>query len=177
MRASCEWCPANQDDTNRLAELTSLGEKLMKLRERRPMNPRIVTLVIGIVSTVFGIGGLISPTFVMERVVGFAVDPAFSENFVRGEVRAVYGGMFTVLGVATLLAAMDVYAHRARILLIGLLWLGLCGGRLISVVVDGSPGLFGWLSAAFELVVGGLLVASATMARSAGVGGEPDSPG
>jgi hypothetical protein len=129
------------------------------------MNPRIVTLVIGVVSTVLGIGGLISPSFVMERVVGFAVDPAFSENFVRGEVRAVYGGMFTVLGVATLLTAMDVYTHRARLLLIGFLWLGLCGGRLVGVVVEGSPGVLGWFSVAFELIIGGLLVASATMAR------------
>jgi len=136
------------------------------------MNPRIVTLVIGIASTIFGIGGLISPAFVMERVVGFAVDPAFSENFVRGEVRAVYGGMFTVVGIATLLAAMDVYAHRARILLIGFLWLGLCGGRLIGAVVEGSPGLFGWFSAAFELVVGGLLVASATPAHPTTVAGQ-----
>ena len=135
------------------------------------MNPRIVTLVIGIVSTVLGTGGLISPTLVMERVVGFAVDPAFSENFVRGEVRAVYGGMFTVLGVATLLAARDVYEHRGRVLLIGLLWLGLCGGRLISVVVDGSPGLLGWFSVAFELTIGGLLVASAMMARPPAVAG------
>jgi hypothetical protein len=137
------------------------------------MNPRIVTLVIGIVSTVLGIGGLISPTLVMERVVGFAVDPAFSENFVRGEVRAVYGGMFTVVGVATLLAAMNVAQHRARILLIGCLWLGLCGGRLLGVVVEGSPGLLGWLSVAFELIIGGALVASATMARPVAVGGAP----
>jgi Domain of unknown function (DUF4345) len=138
------------------------------------MNPRIVVLVIGIVSTVLGVGGLISPTLVMERVVGFAVDPAFSENFVRGEVRAVYGGMFTVLGVATLLAAMDVYAQRARVLLIGFLWLGLCGGRLIGVAVEGSPGLLGWFSVAFELIIGGLLVASATMAwPPVAVGSEP----
>jgi len=135
------------------------------------MNPRIVVLVIGILSTVLGIGGLISPTFVMERVVGFAVDPSFSENFVRGEVRAVYGGLFTTIAVATLLATTDVHAHRGRVMLIGCLWLGLCGGRLIGVVADGSPGLLGWLSVAFELVIGGLLVASATKAQPLGTGG------
>jgi hypothetical protein len=134
------------------------------------MNPRIVTLVIGIITTVFGIGGLISPTLVMERVVGFAVDPAFSENFVRGEVRAVYGGLFTVLGVATLLSAMNVAQQRARILLIGYLWLGLCGGRLLGAMLEGSPGLLGWLSVAFELVIGGLLVASGMLARPATAG-------
>jgi hypothetical protein len=128
------------------------------------MNPRIVTAAIGVMTTILGIGGLVSPTLVMERVVGFAVDPSFSENFVRGEVRAVYGGLFTVIGVITLLAAMDVAAHRGRILLVGCLWLGLCGGRLVSVAADGGPGTLGWLSVAFELIVGGLLVASASMA-------------
>lgn len=135
------------------------------------MNPRIVILVIGVITTVLGFGGLISPTFVMERVLGFGIDPSFSENFVRGEVRAVYGGMFTVLGVATLLATTDVYEHRGRVLLIGFLWLGLCGGRLISAMVDGSPGLLGGLSVAFELVIGGLLVFSAMRAQPLGTGG------
>jgi hypothetical protein len=135
------------------------------------MNPRIVTAAIGVLTTILGIGGLISPQLVMERVVGFAVDPSFTENFVRGEVRAVYGGMFTVLGVATLLSAFDLGAHRGRVLWIGLLWLGLCGGRLVSVAVDGPAGMWGWMSVAFELVVGGLLVAAATMA-----GGEAQQP-
>jgi hypothetical protein len=134
------------------------------------MNPRVVTAVIGVLTTVLGIGGLISPQLVMERVVGFAVDPSFSENFVRGEVRAVYGGLFTVMGVATLLGAMDLAAHRGRVLWLGLLWLGLCGGRLVSVAVDGPAGLWGWMSVAFELIVGGLLVASSMMAGSEGRG-------
>jgi hypothetical protein len=128
------------------------------------MNPRIVTAAIGILTTLMGIGGLISPQLVMERVVGFAVDPSFTENFVRGEVRAVYGGMFTVLGIATAWAAVDLPMHRGRVMWIGLLWLGLCGGRLVGVAVDGPAGLWGWMSAAFELVIGGLLVASSMMA-------------
>ena len=132
------------------------------------MNPRIVVLVIGIITTVLGIGGLISPSFVMERVVGFAVDPSFSENFVRGEVRAVYGGLFSVLGFSTLFAAMDVHENRGRVLMIGLLWLGLFGGRLIGAMVDGSPGLLGWLSVVFELAMGGLLVASSMITRPLG---------
>jgi hypothetical protein len=128
------------------------------------MNPRVVTAAIGVLTTILGIGGLISPQFVMERVVGFAVDPSFTVNFVHGEVRAVYGGMFTVLGIATIWAAVDLATHRGRVLWIGLLWLGLCGGRLLSVAVEGPAGLYGWLSVVFELVVGGLLVVSSMMA-------------
>ena len=134
------------------------------------MNPRVVTAVIGTLTTILGIGGLISPQLVMERVVGFAVDPSFSENFVRGEVRAVYGGMFAMLGIATVWAALDLATHRGLVMWIGLLWLGLCGGRLVSVAVDGPAGLWGWMSVMFELVIGGLLVASSMM------GGRTTSP-
>jgi hypothetical protein len=43
----------------------------------------------------------------------------------------------------------------------GLLWLGLCAGRLIGVSVDGNPGLFGWIYVVFEATFGSALVWSA----------------
>ncbi len=132
------------------------------------MNPRVITIIIGAITLIFGLCGLIFPEFVMSRVIGTAVLQSFSANFVIGEVRAAYGGLFTVMGVYTLLSGMDPALHRARLLFLGLLWLGLCGGRLIGVVVDGSPGLIGWFSVAFELIVGAalVLVAQTAPARS-----------
>lgn len=127
------------------------------------MNARIVTAVIGILTILLGVTALVAPQFVMDRLVGFAVHPSFSANFVRGEVRAAYGGFLTVLGFLTALAAADPGANRARIFRIGLLWLGVCGGRLVGVVVDGNPGLWGWLSALVELAAGGLLIAAAQL--------------
>lgn len=112
-----------------------------------------------------GVGALLYPGLVMEKVLGFAVDPRASANFVRGEVRAAYGGIFTVAGIYTVLAAMDPYAQRGRILFVGMLWLGACTGRLFGVAADGSPGLFGWLSAAFELAGGIALVVAAQTAE------------
>jgi hypothetical protein len=100
---------------------------------------------------------------VMHRVLGFAIDPTASANLVLGEVRATYGGVFTVMGIYTVLAAMDPATNRSRILMIGLLWIGACLGRLYGVVMDGSPGWWGWVSAAFEAVMGGLLVAVSQM--------------
>ena len=124
------------------------------------MNPRIITTVCGLLTLILGVLGLVYPEFVMSTVLGFTVDPKFSANFVRGEVRAAYGGLFSVMGVATVLAAMDPVANRARILFVGLLWLGACAGRLFGVLVDGTPGLWGWLLVVFELAVGGALVAA-----------------
>lgn len=129
------------------------------------MTPRNVTLGIGVLTVVMGVFALFYPEPVMERVLGFAVDPRATENFVRGEVRAAYGGIFTVVGVYTVLAAMSPWAQRGRILFIGTLWLGACAGRLLGAVVDGSPGPFGWLSATFEAALGLALVAVSQMAE------------
>ena len=133
------------------------------------MNPRVTTSVIGVLTTVMGALALLYPQIVMQQVLGFAGDPGYSANFVLGEVRAAYGGIFTVLGIYTVLAAMDPAANRGRILMIGLLWIGACLGRLYGVVVDGSPGLWGWLSAAFEAVIGGMLLVVSQMTPEAPV--------
>ena len=127
------------------------------------MNPRITVGVIGMLTTVMGFLALAYPEIVMEQVLGFAVDPHSTANFVRGEVRAAYGGIFTVLGIYTVLGATDPVTNRGRILMIGLLWIGACLGRLYGVVVDGSPGAWGWASAIFEAVIGGMLVAASQM--------------
>jgi hypothetical protein len=133
------------------------------------MNPRITTIVIGVLTIVMGVLALMNPALVMRHVLGFAVDPAYTANFVYGEVRAAYGGIFTVLGVYTVLAAMDPATNRGRILMIGLMWLGACLGRLYGVVVDGPPGAWGWVSAGFEAVVGGMLIAVSQMTPEAPV--------
>ena len=131
------------------------------------MNPRITTIVIGVLTIVMGALALMNPALVMRHVLGFAVDPAYTANFVYGEVRAAYGGIFTVLGIYTVLAAMDPATNRGRILMIGLMWVGACLGRLYGVVVDGTPGAWGWVSAAFEALVGGMLIAVSQMTPEA----------
>ena len=140
------------------------------------MNPRILTLVVGVVTFVLGLTGLLMPQLVMDSMVGFAVNPAFPVNRVIGEVRATYGGVFTVLGAVTLLAALDPASQRARITLIGLLWLGVCGGRLVGVVYDGNPGAMGLGFAGFELAMGGALLLAALTASSATPTAAPYTP-
>jgi hypothetical protein len=127
------------------------------------MNPRLTITVIGVLTTVMGVLALAYPGLVMQQVLGFAIDPQFTEAFVRGEVRAAYGGIFTVMGIYTVLAAMDPATNRGRIVMIGLLWIGACLGRMWGAVIDGYPGAWGLLSGLFELVIGGLLVAASLM--------------
>jgi len=122
------------------------------------MNPRVTTIVTGIIITGLGMAGLLYPDRVMG-LLGFAVLNTTQSAAVLGEVRATYGGLFVVMGLWVLLGAFDPVAHRARIQFAGLLWLGACAGRLFGVYLDGSPGIPGWVAAAGELVVGSLLVA------------------
>jgi hypothetical protein len=135
------------------------------------MNPRVTTLVVGSVITLLGAAGLLYPERVLG-LVGFGAPAASRVAAAYGEVRATYGGLFLVMGVATLLAGLDPPRHRARLVLVGLLWLGAGGGRLFGVYVDGNPGLPAWLALVFEAVIGGALLLAAQSARPLGEGAE-----
>jgi len=132
------------------------------------MSPRVTTIVLGLVILTLGVCGLVYP----ERVLGLIgltyANPAHMAAAL-GEVRATYGGIFAVMGVYTVFAAMDPALHRGRLLFVGLLWLGACAGRLFGIYVDGNPGLPGWGAALFELVIGGALVAVAQSASAPAV--------
>ena len=128
------------------------------------MNPRVVAIITGIITTALGLAGLLYPDRVMG-VLGFAILNSANTAAVMGEVRATYGGLFVVLGVYTLLTSMDPAAHRSRLLFIGLLWLGACAGRLLGVNLNGNPGLPGWGALVCELLIGGALVAASLTAR------------
>jgi hypothetical protein len=128
------------------------------------MNPRLATTVVGTIMIVLGLAGLLYPERVMG-VLGFVIASPAHASATLGEVRATYGGIFLVMGVYTLLAAFEPGRHRARLLLIGLLWLGAFGGRLLGVFTDGNPGVAGWLALVFELVMGGALVLASQTAE------------
>jgi hypothetical protein len=63
-----------------------------------------------------------------------------------------------------------------RITLIGLLWLGVCGGRLLGVSLDGNPGPMGLVAAALELIMGGALLLAALTAPSTTPTAAPYTP-
>jgi hypothetical protein len=122
------------------------------------MNGRVVTAAIGVLTVALGLAGLVYPLHVMDWV-GFS--PLMTKpNAGTVEARAVYGGLFLVLGVFTLWGATSPRRHRGELLLIACLWLGMFGGRMVGVSIDGSPGLLNTLGALFELIVGVLLLAA-----------------
>ncbi len=118
------------------------------------MNPRVTTIVLGAIIFGLGLVALLFPQFAMDRILGFAVAPSHAANAVLGEIRATYGGLFVVMGLCTLLAALDPAEQRGRLQLIGCLWLGASLGRLSGAYIDGDPGVMGWLAVAFEAAIG-----------------------
>ena len=124
------------------------------------MNPRIVAGALGAITFALGLGGIVTPDRVMA-LVGFAPSTEANRAIALGEVRAVYGGLFTVLGAFTLWGAIDPAGKRSALLMAGLLWLGLCVGRSIGISVDGNPGVFGWIAVLWEAAFGAGLVWSA----------------
>jgi hypothetical protein len=122
------------------------------------MNGRVVTAVVGILTVFFGVYGLVRPDAVLAWVGLDLLNTNRRAGLV--EARAVYGGLFLVLGVFTLWTATSPRGHRSELLLIACLWLGLFGGRMVGVSIEGNPGLLNTLGAVFELVMGCLLLAA-----------------
>lgn len=121
------------------------------------MNPRITAAVAGLVILGLGLVGLLYPARVMATL-GLAPLVPSQPIGAWGEVRATFGGVFTVMGAFVLWAALDPVGRRGLLRMAGGLWLGACGGRLLGVYADGGPGAWGWLSVGFEALIGTLLL-------------------
>jgi hypothetical protein len=138
------------------------------------MNGRGVAVFLGLLTLGLGILGLWYPLVVMEWV-GFAPLPT-KPSAGTIETRAVYGGLFSVLGLFTLWSATSPRKHRGELLLIACLWLGLFGGRMLGVSIEGNPGMLNTIGAVFEVVVGCLLLAVPFLDGRGAQAPEPPAP-
>src|SRR5262245_60100607 len=80
---------------------------------RSPVGHRIQRLVIALVgASLVGMAfsGLFQPDFIV-RLIGFSPEST-PGPYQLAEVRAVYGGLFAVVGIFTMLSAVDPAAHR-----------------------------------------------------------------
>lgn len=114
------------------------------------MNRRAIALLLlalgGLSALGFGLFGFFRPEATAEAV------SLLPENaFGLGEIRALYGGLWTAMGVMVLSALLPLSSRGAmrpavdtraieRIRTIALCWTGLPIARSISTVMDGSDG-------------------------------------
>ena len=130
------------------------------VEEVRSMNIRVVAALIGIVTVLFGALGLAYPERIMGTL-GLATASEAARSAVLGEIRAVYGGLFLVLGLWTVYAAWQSAHSRLLLSLLGSSWIGIAGGRALWAWIEGNPGLWSWTFFAFEVLCGGGLLAAA----------------
>lgn len=102
----------------------------------------LATIAVGIIS-------LVKPT----SVTGFTGLQATGPRGIT-EIRAVLGALFIGLGLAPFLLRMDPAAFRAG----GITYLAVGLARLVSMFLDKSVMRSNWVSLAFELVFGLILV-------------------
>jgi len=136
------------------------------------MSSRTIVALVGALLVGMALGGLFNPGLVLWWL-GLSIANSTAPAFPLGEVRAVYGGLFAVIGIFTMISAIDPAANRGRLVALGCCWLGLGGGRLLGAMVDGDPGLWGWAFIVLELGAGALVV---TLALFAGERGTRDVP-
>jgi len=139
------------------------------------MNSRAIVAIVGAATVLLGLGGLLYPESVM-RLAGFWYQNPPNLPGTRGEVRAVYGGMMVVAGVFTLLAMANPRAYAGRLVLLGLLWVGAGAGRLFGVLVDGNPGVLGWIYVVVELGGGSALLYASQAAEAGRIEPSASSP-
>ncbi len=92
-----------------------------------------------------------------ERIVAYFGTLSLTRDG-RNEVRAVYGGFGVALALL-LLATPWMPALEAGVLVaVAAALAGMAGGRILSALVDGSPGFFPWLFCGVELALATALV-------------------
>jgi hypothetical protein len=106
---------------------------------------QILKILISVVTAATGLLAFIKP----DAVYGFTGLTAPGARGVS-EIRAIFGGLFIALGVATI--ALNQY------LFLGIGYLAIAVARLISIVVDKSYDKSNFISLAIEIVFGLILV-------------------
>ena len=121
----------------------------------------------GLTALGFGVFGLADPQGIAD-----AVSLAPQNAFGFGEIRALYGGMWTAMGLLLLgslrpLAAAPHGAHAERVRTIGYCWIGLPLGRGLGAILQGTEGgpAVGYLLAEVAMIV--TLLAGLTLLQRA----------
>jgi hypothetical protein len=111
---------------------------------------RTAISVVAVINLLFGVVALIQPARVASWI-GFEL----SGLGAAGEMRAVYGGLVSVVGILMLVAAWTS-AGAPLLGPLALLFVGLVIGRIVSLGVDGFAG-YTLVATVFEILAAGLL--------------------
>ena len=148
------------------AKAKETGSEPQEPSARAPLAaPVFARLLLGIVGGIWlaiGLVSLFSPEFV-AGVTDFELTSALA----RYEYRAMYGGLSIALGSLHIAAILRKNWLQPMLLLSTSLLLGLSGGRIASLFLDGPPGVVGFGLLLVEVVcMVGMLLALHRLRRS-----------
>lgn len=112
-------------------------------------------VITGIIFVLVGLRALLKPVDAVATPFGLQVDGVDGLNHLRSSS----GGVTIVAGLIAIGTLFSAALMLPALILLNVLLGGLFLGRLYSLIVDGKPGLFIWLSWGFEVfgLVQGLL--------------------
>ena len=107
----------------------------------------VLKIIAALATAVTGMLALVKPT----AVYGFT---GLIANGVRGvsEIRAIFGGLFIALGIASFFLGERAYQ------MLGIGYLAIAVARVISIIIDRSYDRSNWISLAIEIPLGIILV-------------------
>jgi hypothetical protein len=93
----------------------------------------------------YGLACLASPSILAD-----ATGMQFPTGTATVEVRAMYGGLQTAVGLLALLGLLREGLRAPMLLCLGVILFGLASGRLIGIAVDADPGSYNYVAVVFE---------------------------
>ena len=124
------------------------------------MATRVFLGFTGLLFAGYGLACLASPAIVAD-----ATGMQLATGTASVEVRAMYGGLQTALGLLALLAVVREPVRSPALLFLGVIFFGLVSGRLIGIAVDPEPGSYNFIAAGYEAA--SAAIAFALLPRSA----------
>lgn len=108
-------------------------------------------ILVILTAAIFFVYGLIFVLFPVEMLqIILQVSLNTSSGII--DIRATYGGMSIAIGVILYLLATNENTLRVGLISVSILMLSMAFGRLIGMVLDGSPNIFMYIYLALELV-------------------------
>lgn len=99
----------------------------------------------------YGLFCVFVPSF-LEAAASLAAAPSTGTT----EIRAMYGGLQTAIGVFALMAVVRPALRRPALLMLAFLCSGLASARLLGASIDGAPSAYTLFALGFEIVSAGL---------------------
>ncbi len=99
----------------------------------------------------YGLACLASPSLVADQT-----GMVLTTGVASAEVRAMYGGLQTAVGLLALLGALRPGMQAAVLLALVFVFFGLASGRTLGILIDPDPGIYNFGAVAFEATFGAL---------------------